>query len=306
MPLTVDQIKQMNFGYLTGADLVRWCAAAHLIKQYNVDPDSLQDGCSTAYKEVRNKLSTRYDITDELKNNGVINALATASQSAGAVNALLLANPGIGYVATPAVTIIDTGGAGAGATATASLVPTVVKNILVTTGGAGYSNPTVAIIGGLGIGGIAATAIATMCNGVITGIVLTSAGAGYISTPAITITDANGTGANAAASLVETILSGLTLTAGGAGYVTPAVIISGGLGPDTRETVLVKVVAIWAIRNILGNYEHISKELESHFNWADQEVIDIRGAQDNLELDAAAKCVASTARLVRPRFRLLG
>ena len=304
--ITVDQLKVLNLGYLTGGDLVRWCSPSHLIKQYNIDTNCLQDGCNTAYKEVRNKLSTRYDISDELKNNGIINAQATATQAAGMVNSIALVNPGIGYIAAPTVAISDQGGVGTGALATASLVPTVLKSISVTAGGANYSNPTVIISGGLGIDGIAATAIANVKRGVIIDIMITSAGAGYISTPAITIADATGIGATGAAALVETVIGSLNITAGGTGYANPTVVIYGGLGADARETVLVKVVAIWAIRNILGNYEHISKELERNFDWADQEVFDIRGAQDHLELDAAAKCVASTAGLVRQRFKLLG
>ena len=72
MPLTTDQLKAMSFGYLTGGDLIKWCAPQNLIKQYEVDNDSLQDGCDIAYSEVSTKFATKYDLTAELELDGSV------------------------------------------------------------------------------------------------------------------------------------------------------------------------------------------------------------------------------------------
>ena len=101
--------------------------------------------------------------------------------------------------------------------------------ITLTSGGTGYSNNTsgntrVTISGG---GGSGATAAANVVGGVINSIYITSPGSGYISTPTITITDANttpGTGASAN-------IAGETSASGGpalAKYVTKKVVLDAG------------------------------------------------------------------------------
>lgn len=64
--LTIDEIKALDYGYLTGADLLRFCPFQVLQKQYAVDADSLDDGCKIAYSELKSSLSARYDISTEL------------------------------------------------------------------------------------------------------------------------------------------------------------------------------------------------------------------------------------------------
>lgn len=70
MALTTDQLKAMSFGYLTGGDLIKWCAPQNLIKQYEIDNDSLNDGCAIAYSEITSKFATKYDLTAELALDG--------------------------------------------------------------------------------------------------------------------------------------------------------------------------------------------------------------------------------------------
>lgn len=66
MSLTNAQLKALSFGYLNGGDLMKYCSPQLLIKQYEIDPTSLQESCDTAIAEVSAHLSTRFDLTAEL------------------------------------------------------------------------------------------------------------------------------------------------------------------------------------------------------------------------------------------------
>lgn len=66
MPLTVAELKLLDFGYLKGADLLQWCPAQLLIKQYEVDNASLQQAANFAYSEFTSATINRYDIAAEL------------------------------------------------------------------------------------------------------------------------------------------------------------------------------------------------------------------------------------------------
>jgi len=148
MSLTIQQLKAMSFGYLTGSDLLQWCAGQLLIKQYEVDPTSLQNGCNFAYSEVIGQLSTRYKIAAELSKVGTILAAGEAILTAGVVTSIRVVTPGVGYTGAPTVAI--QGGGGAGATAIAVLLGASVTSFTVSAGGTGYtSTPTVALTGGI-------------------------------------------------------------------------------------------------------------------------------------------------------------
>jgi hypothetical protein len=68
MIITRDQLAIMNFGYLSGKDLLQWCNDQLLIKQYAVDPDILQNGCNQAYADLKSRLCNRYDLNGVLSN----------------------------------------------------------------------------------------------------------------------------------------------------------------------------------------------------------------------------------------------
>lgn len=63
--LTPDEIKALDFGYLTGEDLVKYCPIQFLIKQETIDGGFLGSCVNTAYAEVTGKLSSKCDITSE-------------------------------------------------------------------------------------------------------------------------------------------------------------------------------------------------------------------------------------------------
>jgi hypothetical protein len=68
MALTTDQIISLDFGYLTGVDLLQYCSSSLLAAQYEKNPDSFQSGCDQAYMDMKSILSTRYDIDAEFEN----------------------------------------------------------------------------------------------------------------------------------------------------------------------------------------------------------------------------------------------
>ncbi len=64
--MTPQELSTKSFGYLTGADLIQWSSVQLLIKQGEVLPESLQNGCSIAYSEAINLFRTKYDVVSEL------------------------------------------------------------------------------------------------------------------------------------------------------------------------------------------------------------------------------------------------
>jgi hypothetical protein len=68
--ITPDQIKVLDFGYLTGADLMAFCSWTLLANQWQINNDNLQAGCDFAYAEVTGKANRKYDIAAELAKTG--------------------------------------------------------------------------------------------------------------------------------------------------------------------------------------------------------------------------------------------
>lgn len=66
MAITADQFGALQFGYLTGDDLLDRCPAALLLKQHEVRPASIAKACETAYTEITSACINRYDIATEL------------------------------------------------------------------------------------------------------------------------------------------------------------------------------------------------------------------------------------------------
>jgi hypothetical protein len=102
--------------------------------------------------------------------------------------------------------------------------------ITLTSGGTGYNANTtsVTISSPTGSGGSQAYAAANVANGVIQSIYLTSNGSGYITTPTVTIIDANNTPGTGATAIItgETSKNGGNITAK---YVTKKVVLDASL-----------------------------------------------------------------------------
>lgn len=69
--MTIADLKVLNFGYLTGSDLIRWCSPTLLINQLTIDADALQTAYDQATSEIISNFSTRYDLSTELTKTGV-------------------------------------------------------------------------------------------------------------------------------------------------------------------------------------------------------------------------------------------
>jgi hypothetical protein len=224
--LTTDQLKNLSFGYLRGADLVRYSAPQLLIKQYEVDPDSLQQGADIAYSELISLLNTRYALASEFEKQGFTNAAGVALVDTGAVTAINVTFAGTNYGSVPVVTITGTGSG--------------------------------------------ATAEATVLNGIVTGITVTAPGTGYT--------------------------------------VAPTVTISGGSAPDARTQVFVKLSAIFAVRNALGNLQSVGEWMRDNFTWADKTVLALRQGQQGMPTvnQSPTTTYGSPASVIDSSFLTLG
>lgn len=67
---TIEEIKALNFGYLTGEDLVNYCPFQTLQLQDLVSPTFLDIQINTAYEEIKSYLRPRYLIENELEKTG--------------------------------------------------------------------------------------------------------------------------------------------------------------------------------------------------------------------------------------------
>jgi hypothetical protein len=226
MSLTVEQLKYLSFGYLRGADLIRYSSPQLLIKQYEVDPDSLTEGCQIAYSELVSLLNTRWNLTDEFEKRGFTNASAAATVAGGVVTAINVTFAGTNYGTAPTITIT---GAGTGATATA-----------------------------------------TIANGVVTGITINNGGTGYTTAPTVTIT--------------------------------------GGAATDARTMMFVKLSAICAVRNALGNLQNIGESMTNNFSWADKTILALRNAQQGMPTvnQSPTTTYGSPAEMIDSSFSTLG
>lgn len=148
MPLSLDQLLILPLGYLSGANLARWCSSQLLIKQQQVDPNSLQDSCNLAYSAVTSKLINRYDMKREMANLAPLQGTAVAVLTAGVVTAVNLVNAGGKYSTAPAVTL--TGAHTNPAVVTAIITDNVLTGFTIADGGTGYTGtPIIGLAGGL-------------------------------------------------------------------------------------------------------------------------------------------------------------
>ena len=137
--------------------------------------------------------------------------------------------------------------------------------ITLTSGGSGYNvnTTTVTVSSPTGDSGSVAQAAANIANGVIQSVYFTSGGSGYITTPTITITDANsapGTGATV-------IISGETSKSGGpakAKYVTKKVVLDASL--DSGDLVVYLTAYRPVNTNIMVYYKILSRNDTQSFN----------------------------------------
>lgn len=319
MNLTPTQLPFVSFGYLTGADLARFCPPSLLIREYALDPNSLQYGVNTAISELLAVLSTRYDTSAEMLKIGFTAAQATVILTSEAVSGVTLISGGTSYLTAPIV--IFSGGGGSGAIGTAILSNGQVSGVMITQGGSGYiSVPIISFSGGGPTVGAGAELSATVQNGSVISIQVDEAGQGYMTPPELFFIggfDYSGqvglpppkrSTAKAFPVLSGGGIASVIIQFPGIGYVSPPTIQVNPYTPvpDTRATMLVKLLAITAIRNILGNAQNISDKMAQDFEDVRRDLYAIRNGQLNMPLPGAMKDVRSSANMVPSRFKTRG
>ena len=75
---------------------------------------------------------------------------------------------------------------------------------------------------------------------------------------------------------------------------------------NTRELTLVKILSIFAIKNILGDAAGISDILKAHFEWADMEIEKIYTRQSSLLLYESPSPLRSRGEMIKSTFNTLG
>jgi hypothetical protein len=154
---------------------------------------------------------------------------------AGAVDHIVIDDPGRGYLTAPTATM--TGGDGTGATIGAVTLETAgaIDSIVIDTAGSDFSAPPIiSFTGGGGTLAAASAILDTATAGPIVKIAILNAGKDYTTAPTLTIPPgtSGGTGATATATLSTSgKIKSVTLTNPGTGYVAqPTVSFTGGGG----------------------------------------------------------------------------
>jgi hypothetical protein len=157
-------------------------------------------------------------------------ATATCTISGGAVNAKILTDCGIGYLALPTITVTPppSGGTQAVITPTLEADGDRVEGAYMTVCGTNYTNAT-ATFDPAPVGGVTAVGTPVIRDGKIVAITVTNKGRGYTSTPNITIA---GDGTLAAATAVRGVKAiSIAITTPGTGYlVAPTITIGAPTG----------------------------------------------------------------------------
>jgi hypothetical protein len=181
-------------------------------------------------------------------------ATAHATLLAGAVDSIVIDDPGYGYLTAPTPTM--TGGDGTGATIGAATLASggAIDSIVIDTAGSDFSEPPIiSFTGGAGANAAASAILDTAATGPIVKIRVINAGKDYTVAPTLTIVPgvSGGTGATATATLSTTgNIKSVTLTNPGSGYTfNPPVSFTGGGGSGASGT---------AIRTATGSVKSVT------------------------------------------------
>jgi hypothetical protein len=175
-------------------------------------------------------------------------ATFVATIANGVVIAVVMTNPGTGYLPGDVVTLVFTGGTaagsgavmtatlsrvagGSGATFTAVMIPQsgafTISSVTVNNGGTGYSALTTMTTSGGGAGSTPATLTPVIVGGVITSVTVI-AGGKFTGTPTVTASDSG-----------YYDVTSVSISNGGSGYSPSTTIaVSGGGGPQTQAVIV--------------------------------------------------------------------
>lgn len=83
MAITIEQFAALDFGYLTGDDLLDRCPGALLINQYTAREASIAKGVAEAMGEMAAACTNRYDIATEFNKRADQRAIVCVKLTAG-------------------------------------------------------------------------------------------------------------------------------------------------------------------------------------------------------------------------------
>lgn len=211
-------------------------AAAHVVRSFGIASIAVSAG-GTGYT-----VAPTVAIPAPTGANGR-QATAHAVLLAGAVDSIVIDDPGYGYLTAPTPTM--TGGDGTGGTIGAATLASggSIDSIVIDTAGADFSEPPIiSFTGGAGANAAASAILNTSGTGPIVKIRVINAGKDYTVAPTLTIVPgiSGGTGATATATLSTTgKIKSVTLTAPGSGYTSNApVSFTGGGGSGASGTAI--------------------------------------------------------------------
>jgi hypothetical protein len=210
-------------------------AAAHVVRSFGVASIPVTAGGSA------------YTVAPDViiaapTGNYPVQATAHAVLVAGAVDHIVIDNPGSGYLTAPTATL--SGGDGTGATiGTVVLVSGgAVDSIVIDNHGTGYTTASISFTGGSGSGAAAVTGLDTSTAGPIKVIEVTNPGTDYETAPTLTILPgtSGGTGATGTASLSSAgRVIAVDITSPGELYSGPVTLsFTGGGGSGAAGTVV--------------------------------------------------------------------
>jgi hypothetical protein len=79
MATTRDQLAVINFGYISGFNLLQYCPEELLLQKYNQLQYLFQQGCNQAYSDLKSRLASLYDLNNVLSNASQILKKQTGS-----------------------------------------------------------------------------------------------------------------------------------------------------------------------------------------------------------------------------------
>lgn len=302
------------YGYLSGADVAMWLDSQLIIGSENKVPGITRRAVAQAISEVQSHLMNQYDLGPEFQKTDVVPPIASAVVAGGVVTAVAVNMPGSGFKTAPGVVLARATGdtTGINATATVQITPSVVSLLHLTSRGRGYrAAPTISFVNDpTDNTGVGAEAICTINKGgCIATLTLVSGGTGYTASPTVVFEGGQGQGAIALASVKYGQLSGITVTAGGTLYTQPPVVqfnLADTQVIDQRVAKLVKIISIYAVRNILGQAQGISEKTVEDIKEAYTMLTDIKAGFDSLPIISANMQIRSSIELTADSYHNLG
>ncbi len=342
MSFTKEQFADLNFGYLKGEDLMQFCPYQQLISAHERNPSIVSGGVEIAYDEVRGELANQYDINKELSNKNTKYTNITGSIAIPIAAATFVSKIYIYGVSTSEIQIIPSITIGTTLNGN-EIQPTQqigIEGSVIAINRYFSSASTIYLTVANGSVNIELNSNENVASPPITKLSYLAQSTNYsivipantyiyqffatvlFGTPDITIgtsigdddlailqpvTDSTITLTNqyfaTETTIYVTIANGTINNVLNVGYnfTLPA-----NSGWRMRSPLLVKILSIFAIRNILGSGVAENKLIQAHFEWVDNIIVKIKERQTTLPITIAPSPIRGRAEIVKSSFKTLG